>query len=335
MSCFVGLDVSKEETAFCVRSPEGRVLGQGKTLTDPDAIAAALERFGRPTRVVLETGRMANWLHRELGARDLPMVCVDARQAHAVLSQMPNKTDANDAAMLAELARTGFYRAVRVKSEAAQSMRALLKARALVLGQRMDLDNTIRGLLTSMGVRLPKGPRRWADRVELALEANAALALALRPLLRLREDLARSLAELTRRLLAQAKGSDLCRRLMGTPGVGAITAYAFVATIDDPTRFARSSSVGAYVGLTSKRYQSGEVDYTGRITRRGDRMLRTLLFEAASSLITRAGGGGPLREWALRLRARVGHKKASVALARKLGVILHRMWVDGTEFRMA
>jgi transposase len=237
--------------------------------------------------------------------------------------------------MLAELARTGFYRAVRVKSEAAQSMRALLKARALVLGQRMDLDNTIRGLLTSMGVRLPKGPRRWADRVELALEANAALALALRPLLRLREDLARSLAELTRRLLAQAKGSDLCRRLMGTPGVGAITAYAFVATIDDPTRFARSSSVGAYVGLTSKRYQSGEIDHTGRITRRGDRMLRTLLFEAASSLITRAGGGGPLREWALRLRARVGHKKASVALARKLGVILHRMWVDGTEFRMA
>jgi transposase len=199
---------------------------------------------------------------------------------------MPNKTDANDAAMLAELARTGFYRAVRVKSEAAQGMRALLKARSLVLRQRMDLDNTIRGLLTSMGVRLPKGPRRWADRVEVALAASEALALALRPLLRLREDLARSLAELTRRLPAQAKGSELCRRLMGTPGVGAITAYAFVATIDDPTRFARSRSVGAYVGLTSKRHQSGEVDYTGRITRRGDAMLRTLLFEAASSLIT-------------------------------------------------
>ena len=171
--------------------------------------------------------------------------------------------------------------------------------------------------------------------MEVALEANEALALALRPLLRLREDLARSLAELTRRLLAEAKGSELCRRLMGVPGVGAITAYAFVATIDDPTRFARSRSVGAYVGLTSKRYQSGEVDYTGRITRRGDGMLRTLLFEAASSLITRAGGGGALREWGLRLRARVGHKKASVALARKLGVILHAMWVDGTEFRAA
>jgi transposase len=170
--------------------------------------------------------------------------------------------------MLAELARTGFYRAVRVKSEVAQGMRALLKARALVLRQRMDLDNTIRGLLTSMGVRLPKGPRRWADRVELALEANEALALALRPLLRLREDIARSLAELTRRLLAEAKGSDLAARLMGVPGVGAITAYAFLATIHDPTRFAPSRSVGAYVGLTSKRYQSGEVDYSGRITER-------------------------------------------------------------------
>jgi transposase len=290
MSYFVGLDVSMEETAYCARNTEGRILGQGKTVTDPDAIAAALARFGRPTRVVFETGRMANWLHRQLIARDLPAVCVDARQAHAVLSQMPNKTDANDAAMLAELARTGFYRAVRVKSEAAQGMRALLKARELVLRQRMDLDNTIRGLLTSMGVRLPKGPRRWADRVELALEANEALALALRPLLRLRGDLARSLAELTRRLLTEARGSDLCRRQMGVPGVGAITAYAFLATIDDPTRFTH---------------------------------------------ITRAGGGGALREWGLRLQAKVGHKKASVALARKLGVILHRMWVDGTEFRAA
>ena len=169
----------------------------------------------------------------------------------------------------------------------------------------------------------------------LALEANEALALALRPLLRLREDLARSLAELTRRLLAEAKGSAVCRRLMGVPGVGAITAYAFVATIDDPTRFAQSRSVGAYVGLTSRRYQSGEIDHAGRITKRSDGMLRTLLFEAASSLITRASGGGALREWALRLRVRVGHKKAGVALARKLGVILHRMWMDGTEFRAA
>jgi transposase len=335
MTCFVGLDVSMEETAYCARNAEGRILGQGKTATDPDAIAAALARFGRPARVVLETGRMANWLHRQLVARDLPAVCVDARQAHAVLGQLPNKTDANDAAMLAELARTGFYRAVRVKSEAAQGMRALLKARSLVLRQRMDLDDTLRGLLTSMGVRLPKGPRRWADRVEVALAAGEALAPAPRPLLRPREDLARSPAELTRRLLAQAEGSELCRRLTGTPGVGAITAYAFVATIDDPTRFARSRSVGAYVGLTSKRHQSGEIDYTGRITRRGDAMLRTLLFEAASSLITRAGGGGAPREWALRLRARVGHEKASVAPARKLGVILHRMWVDGTEFRAA
>ncbi|MBB5696039.1 IS110 family RNA-guided transposase [Muricoccus pecuniae] len=298
MTCYVGLDVSMEETAFCVRGPEGRILGQGKVATDPEAIVGALARFGHPERVVLETGRMANWLHRQLVARDLPAVCVDARQAHAVLSQMPNKTDANDAAMLAELARTGFYRAVRVKSEASQAMRALLKARNLVLGQRMDLDNTIRGLVTSMGVRLPKGPRRWSDRVELALEANEALALALRLLLRL--DLARSLLELTRRLLAEARNSGLCRRLMTVPGVGAITAYAFVATVDDPTRFAHSRSVGAYVGLTSRRYQSGEINYSGRITRRGDGLLRTLLFEAASSLITRAGGGGALREWALR-----------------------------------
>ena len=244
MTCFVGLDVSMEETAFCVRSAEGRILGQGKTATDPDAIASALARVGRPARVVLETGRMANWLHRQLVARDLPAVCVDARQAHAVLSQMPNKTDANDAAMLAELARTGFYRAVRVKSEAAQGMRALLKARDLVVRQRMDLDNTVRGLPASLGVRLPKGPRRWADRVALALEGNEALALALRPLLRLRENLARSLAEPARRLLAEAKGSAVCRRLMGVPGVGAITAYAYVARPWCTDRGRSASAIG-------------------------------------------------------------------------------------------
>ena len=147
MTCFVGLNVSMEETAYCARDAEGRVLGQGKVPTDPDAIAAALGRFGRPARVVLETGRMANWLHRQLVARDLPAVCVDARQAYAVLSQVPNKTDANDAAMPTELARTGFYRAVRVKSEAAQGMRALLEARGLVLRQRMDLDCVLNRML--------------------------------------------------------------------------------------------------------------------------------------------------------------------------------------------
>jgi transposase len=280
---YAGLDVSKEETAVCVRDAAGRIVLVGKAPTDPDAIAGELARCqGRAERIVLETGRMANWLHRELLARGLPAVCVDARHAHAVLSQLPNKTDANDAAMLAELARTGFYRQVRVKSETAQEMRALLKARELAVRQRMDLDNTVRGLLTGLGVRLPAAPRRFAERVAAAVADHQALARAVLPPLELRAELVRTLAELTRRLLREVRLLAVCRRLMSVPGVGAITAYAFVATVDDPTRFRRSRAVGAYLGLTSWRHQSGEVDYSGRITRRGDPMLRTLLVAACN-----------------------------------------------------
>ena len=261
-------------------------------------------------------------------------MCVDARQAHAVLSQMHNKTDANDAALLSELARTGFYRQVAVKRLEAQEQRALLKSRELVVQQRVDLDNMIRSLLASFGAFWPKEPRRFPDRVLAAIDGNAFLKQLVEPLLALRASIRRAIVELDGRLRRLARDLEDCRRLMTVPGVGAVTAFAFLATVDEPKRFARSRSVGAYLGLTSRRYQSGERDSSGRISKRGDRTMRTLLYEAASALITRtkAGNGAHLQAWARALRARVGHKKAAVALARKLAVLLHRIWVDGTVF---
>lgn len=332
---FAGLDVSKDETAICVRGEDGTVVIARKTSTDPDAILEVLKGLGSTlVRVILETGRMANWLHGELARRDLPVICVDARQAHAVLSQMHNKTDANDAAMLADLARTGFFRKVVVKSRRGQELRALLAAREAAIGARRNAENTIRGLLASFGSRLPREPRTYEARVRSVLDGHDALARIILPLLALRTEALRQAASLTKELVRQTRGSDECVRLMTIPGVGTVTAAAFVATIDTPERFSRSRSVGAYAGLTSRRYQSGAVDYGGRISKRGDRLLRTMLYEAANSLLCRVrpGVGQQLKDWAMALKQRTSHKKAVVALARKLAVMMHAIWVSGGIF---
>jgi|TARA_R110002051_G_scaffold22185_1_gene57735 transposase len=335
MTYFVGLDVSKDETAICARDEMGQVVLKAKSPTEPDAIAACLATLDQPPQcVILETGRTSNWLHGALVGLGLRAVCVDARQAHAILNQMANKTDANDAAMLAELARTGFYRQVAVKSRAAQEKRTLLQARALMIRQRQDVDNTVRGLLASLGLKLPKLRQRFPDRAAAAVEDRPELQAIIQPLLRAREGMVLALARLDRQLVQEVRSDPHSRRLMTVPGVGAVTAFAFVATIDDPSRFRSSRAVGAYLGLTPRRYQSGERDVSGRISKRGDATMRTLLYEAAMSLITRVrpSAGGPLQAWAHALRDRVGHKKACVALARRIGVLLHRMWMDGSTF---
>lgn len=320
---FVGLDVSKDATAVCLRDDRGDIVTSFKKPTDPDVLARALcAEMEHIVCVVLETGRMANWLYDELSQRGLPMVCIDARQAHAVLSQMHNKTDENDAAMLSELARTGFYKKIEVKSRLAQEHRALLRAREVAIKMRINTENTIRGLQASFGIRLPKHLQTYEQRVRKVLEGQTVLAGVIEPLLKLRTEALRQAAVLTN------------RRLMTIPGVGAVSAVTFVATIDTPDRFDRSRSVGAYIGLTSRRYQSGDIDFGGRISKRGDRMLRTVLYEAANSLLCRvkSGLGQPLKDWAMALKKRTSHKKAVVALARKLSVIMHAIWKDGTEF---
>lgn len=332
---FVGLDVSNDATAVCLRDDRGDIVTSFKKPTDPDVLARALgAEMEHIVCVVLETGRMANWLYDELSQRGLPMVCIDARQAHAVLSQMHNKTDENDAAMLSELARTGFYKKIEVKSRLAQERRALLRAREVAIKMRMNTENTIRGLLASFGIRLPKHLQTYEQRVRKVLEGQTVLTGVIEPLLKLRTEALRQAAVLTKEMTRHARSDEACRRLMTIPGVGAVSAVTFVATIDKPDRFKRSRSVGAYIGLTSRRYQSGDIDFGGRISKRGDRMLRTVLYEAANSLLCRvkSGQGQPLKDWAMALKKRTSHKKAVVALARKLSVIMHAIWKDGTEF---
>ena len=334
MTEYVGFDVSKEETAFCVKDAVGRILSRGKVATDPRTLFEALkEHCLCPERIVLETGTLSGWLARELSKLGIAIDVIDARQAHAVMRLQHNKTDANDAEIPAEIARTGFCRPVAVKSETAQQDRVLLKARAHLVGVRRDTENTIRGLLASLGMRFAKGSAKLASRVREALQDHPELVTTLEPLLSAVVALRCESERLDKALRTRAKGDPACRLLMTVPGVGPVTALAYAATIGDAERFAKSRTVGAYVGLTSRRWQSGEMDYSGRISKHGDAMLRALLYEAANSLLTVVRRAHPLKDWARRVRKRTSHKKACVALARKLAVILHRMLITGEAFR--
>ena len=333
MSEYVGLDVSKEETSFCVKDAKGRILAKGKALSDPESLFECLrEHCICPELIVMETGTMSGWLTRGLRAKGLPVECVDAVRAHAVMKLKRNKTDANDAELLAELARTGFFETVAIKSLPAHHVRSLLKARDQLVRQRKDIDNTIRGLLRSFGIKLAKG-RRFPERVVAAIADHPQYSVFVMPLLTARDGCADALKRLDRQVKQLAGKSDICRLLMTAPGVGPVTSLCFSATIDDPNRFTRSRSVGAYVGMTTKRYQSGEMDYTGRISKQGDNMLRAYLFEAANAMMNLVKRAHPLREWAFDLQKKSGSKKARVALARKLAVILHAMWMSGEAFR--
>ncbi len=288
----------------------------------------------KAVRIGLETGPTATWLWHELRALGLPVICIDARHAKAALSLQINKSDRNDALGLARIMQAGWYKEVQVKSLRCHEVRAVLNSRALLVKIKRDLGNQIRGLLKNLGLIIGKAQGNvFSRRVEVLVAEHPHLRQAVRPLLAVRERVGREIADLDRKLLALARENEDSRRSMTVPGIGPITALAFQTAIDEPARFRRSRSVGAYLGLTPRRHASGEIDWTGRISKCGDRMVRTYLFEAAGVLLTRVSQWCRLKAWGIRLVKRIGFKKAKVAVARKLAVILHRMWRDGTDFQ--
>jgi transposase len=338
MTTYVGLDVSLDETAICVVDEAGKVLAERKLSSTPEAIAAFIvDRAPGVARVGLETGSLSVWLHGELRSRGLPVICIDARHAKAALSMRINKTDRNDAAGLAQVIRTGWYREAHVKSGPSHLARALLASRALLVGMRGDIANQIRGLLKTFGVILGKpagGFRKKAGEVTAAdLAESPELARLVETLLAARDEVSRRIATLDREVMRAARANEACKRFMTAPGVGGVVALSVWAAIDEPARFRRSTSVGAYFGLTPRRYASGEMDRTGRVSKCGDKGVRTHLYEAANVILTRIRRPSALQAWGLGIAKRSGFKKAKVAVARKLSVILHRMWRDGTEFR--
>jgi transposase len=338
MNQYAALDVSMEWTAICVVDETGRKMCEGKVTTCPDAITAWLgEKAPGLAKLGMKTGPLAVWLWNELSTRGLPIICLDARHASAALSMMPNKTDRHDAAGLAQIVRTGWYKEVRIKSHGAYIVRALLAARHTLVGIRGRIENEIRGLLKTFGVMFGKkvgGFARRADEIIAEeLSVSPELKIVIETLVAARRAILERIKVLDRRVHALAKQSTTARLFMTAPGVGAITALSVASAYDDPSRFARSANAGAYFGLTPRRYESGEVSRNGRVSKRGNRMTRTHLYEAANVILTRGHRFSTLKAWGLRLAKASGFKRAKVAVARKLAVILHAMWKTGAPFR--
>lgn len=337
VSVFAALDVSQEKTAICVVAADGTIIAEAKVATCPDAITQWLASWRESLeKVGFETGPLAVWLWNALTARELPVVCIDARHANGVLKMMPNKTDRHDARGLAQIMRTGWFKAVHIKEHDAYVVRALLTARDALVGIRVRLENEISGLLKTFGIMFGKRIGGFMRRAEEVIAEDLKVAPELQPIFETLVSARRAILERIRKLDTQvraaARRDRTVRLFMTAPGVGPITALAIASAFDDPARFRRSSSAGAYLGLTPRRYESGEVSYNGRLSKRGDRMTRTYLYEAANSVITRNRKGSALREWAVGIAKRTGPSKARVALARKLAVILHAMWRTGSAY---
>jgi len=303
--------------------------------SEREALVAWFAESGlRVTRIGLEAGPLSQWLHAGLLKAGLPAILIETRHVKAALKAMTVKTDRNDARGMAQLMRMGWFRPVHVKAPMVQEIRALLTARKLLVAKLRDVEGSLRGILRGFGLKVGViSNGKFEARIRELVAGQAMLERVVGPLLRARAALRTEYASLHGELLKAVREDEVCRRLMTIPGVGAVVAMTFRSAIDQPERFGKSKAVGAHFGLTPKKYQSGEIDRTGRISKVGDPMVRTALFEAANVMLMRTVRFSTLKAWALRVAGRHGMKKAKVALARKLAVVMHRMWVDGTTFR--
>src|ERR1700740_1118481 len=334
MDHFAGLDVSVKETSICIVDDTGRIVREVKVASEPEALLPILGTpIYRFKRIGLEAGPLSQWLFSALAEAGLPAVCVETRHMRAVLQAQINKNDRNDARGMAQMMRAGLYRPVHVKTLRSQKLRMLLTHRKLLQSKAIAIDNDLRGTLRNFGLKVGVvGKVRFEARIRELVENVPDLAELVEPLLVVRRALREQFVILHRRLLAIVRDDEVCRRLITTPGVGPGVALTYRASVDVPARFRKSKAVGAVFGLTCSKYQSGEIDRSGRISRCGDEMMPVMLYEAAQSML-RSTRWSWLKAWAMQIARRRGMKKAIVALARRLAVILHRIWVDGTEFR--
>ena len=334
MRLFVGLDVSLAKTAICAISEHGKIVKEAQVASEPEELVRWVRaQEGDIAAIGLDAGPLSQWLHRSLTEAGFDTVLMETRQVKGALKAMPIKTDRRDAEGIARLLHMGWFRPVHCKSVSAQEVRAVLGTRKSVQQTMIALEMSLRGLLRNFGLKVGAiSCGRYEYRIRELAEGNPMLEAATGPMLRARAALRQELAGLERRVRQLAQDDRVCRRLMSMPGVGAVVALTFRSAVDDPARFTSSKKVGPWLGLTPSRNQSGERDVSGGITKAGDVNVRRALCQAATVMMHR---GRPtwLRTWAAQVARRCGSKRAMVALARRIGVILHRMWVDDTDFR--
>ena len=337
MDHYAGIDVSLECSSVCVVDASGKIVREARIASEPEALIAWFGALGLSlARVGLEAGPLSQWLYAAMKEAGLAVELLETRHVRTAFKTMAVKTDRKDAQGIAELVRLGWFRPVHCKSINAQETRAMLTTRKLVDRKLHDVEMSLRGLLRGFGLKVgPTTSKRFAGRIRELVAGHATLEAIAASLVAVHEVLLRELNVLEKRVRLMARANPVVRLLMSAPGVGPIVGLTYASAIDNPARFKSSKAVGAHFGMTPTRYQSGETDYTGRISKCGDEAVRTACFQAAHIMMTKPVKGGQLKSWALKLAKRIGMKKAKIALARKLAVILHRMWADGTTFKFA
>ena len=335
MDYYTGIDVSLECSSVCVVDANGKIVREDKVASEPEALIAWFGSLGYGlTRIGLEAGPLSQWLYGGMTKAGLAVELLETRHVRDAFKAMPVKSDRNDARGIAQLMRLGWFRPVHCKSAGAQETRAILTARKLVQSKLRDIENSLRGILRGFGLKVGKTTeRRFAGRIRELVAGHPNLETIAQALLAVHAVLLREFNAFEKRVLSMARADAKASLLMSTPAVGPIVALTYASAVDDPGRFKSSKQAGAHFGLTPKKYQSGETDYTGRISKIGDAAVREALYLAAHVMLTKPlKGCSELKGWAMRIARRAGHNKAKVALARKLAVIMHRMLADGKPF---
>jgi transposase len=337
MDYYAGIDVSLEQSSVCVVDGGGKIIREAKVASEPEALIDWFSSLGFGlARIGLEAGPLSQWLFAAMKEAGLAVELLETRHVRNAFKTMPVKTDRKDARGIAELMRLGWFRPVHCKSMPAQETRVVLTARSLVQAKLRDIEMSLRGILRGFGLKVGETtPLRFSARINELVSGHPTLEAIGAALLAVHEVLLRELKGLERRVRTMGRNDARARLLMSAPGVGVVISLTYVSAIDDPARFKSSKNVGAHYGMTPKKYQSGETDFTGRISKVGDKSVRTALYQAAHIILTRPVKGSTLKSWAMKLAKRVGMQKAKVALARKLAVIMHRMLVEGKPFNFA
>jgi len=338
MEHYAGIDVSLECSSVCAVDASGKIVREGKVASEPAALIGWFGALGvEMARIGLEAGPLSQWLYAGMKQAGLTVELLETRHVSDAFKAMTVKSDRNDARNIAQLMRLGWFRPVHCKSVAAQEVRALLTARKLVQSKLLDVENSLRGILRGFGLKVGKTTATgFAGRINELVKGHRNLEVIAGALLKVRAVLLSEFRAFEKRAGKMSRLDVKARLLMSTPAVGPIISLTYASAIDDPARFRSSKQAGAHFGLTPKKYQSGETDRSGRISKIGDASVREALYQAAHVMLTRpVKGCSQLKSWAMRIAKRAGMNKAKVALARRLAVIMHRMLKDGVPFNPA
>jgi transposase len=338
MDHYAGIDVSLEWSSVCVVDASGQIVREVKVASEPEALVGWFGSLGLElARIGLEAGPLSQWLHAAMKRAGLAVELLETRHVSDAFKAMPVKSDRNDARKIAQLMRLGWFRPVHCKSMSAQEIRAMLTARKLIQSKLQDVENSLRGILRGFGLKVGKTTKRsFASRISELVAGQPALEAIAAAMLAVHMVLLREFNGFEKRVRAMSRLHENARLLMSMPAVGPIVSLTFACAIDDPSRFTSSKQAGPHFGLTPKKYQSGETDYTGRINKHGDASVREVLYEAAHIMLTKPiKGCSELKGWAMRIARRAGINRAKVALARKLAVIMLRMLKDSVPFNPA